>query len=139
MPKIEETTSLTLYAQWILYPFPAPQISEQKSANSKWAVSETMKTLEKVIEQFPDIKIIPKYNGNVQLNIPDPEAKLTNDILLLEAVISNLQKAEQVEYITVYVNNDISEKIAINKADYVRASWNTGYQGFHKETIIYHK
>lgn len=139
MPKIEETTSLTLYAQWKLYPFPAPQIPEQKSANSKWAVSETTKTLEIIIEQFQNIKIIQKHNGKVQLNIPDPEAKLTNDISLWEAVISNLQKAEQVEYITVDVNNDISERIAINKADYIRTLWNAGYQGFHKETIIYHK
>lgn len=117
----------------------APQTPKQKSANSKWAVSETTKMLEIMIEQFPDIKIILKNNGKVQLNIPDPEAKSTNDITLWEAVISKLQEAEQVEYITVDVNNDISEKIAINKADYVHSHWNTGYQGFHKETIIYHK
>ena len=73
------------------------------------------------------------------MNIPYPESEIRNTIPLWETVISNLQKAEHVEYITVVVNNDISEKIAVNKADYVRAPWNTGYQGQHKETIIYHK
>lgn len=139
MPKIEKPNFLTIYVQWTLFPFSTPHTPEQKSANSKWAVCETSKILRLILDQFPDIKIIQKYNGKVQLNINIPEALYSNGKTLWESILTELQNSEGVEYITVDVNNDTSEQIAANLADTVNYPWHTGYQGIHKETIIYHK
>lgn len=139
MPKIEKPTFLTMYIQWTRYPFSTPNNPEQKSANSKWAVCETSKIMKLILVQFPDIKIIQKYNGKVQLNIPNPEALCSNSKTLWEFILTELQNSVKVEYITIDVNNDTSEKIAVNLADTVNHPWHTGYQGLNKETIIYHK
>ncbi len=139
MPKIEDSSDLILFVQWELLAFPKPQIYEQKRENTKRAVAETKKVLNAVIQQFPEIKIVSKDNGKVQLNIPDPEALCDDDISLYEEILDLLHNSEKVVFITVDVNNDISEKIATNKADYVQEPWHSGYQGMNQETIIYHK
>lgn len=139
MPKIEAPSSLTLFIQWDRYPFSTPQISEHKRKNTEWAVAETKQVLDTVLQQFPELKIVSESNGRVQVIIPDPETICENDNTLWNQVLFLLQKVEKVECITVYVNNDISHKIAINKVDYVPDPFNKGYQGFNKETIVYHK
>ncbi len=139
MPKIEDNSDLILFVQWELLAFPKPQISEHKRENTKIAVAEAKKVLSDVIQQFPDIKIVGRDNGKVQLIIPDPEAACDNGISLYEDILDLLHNSENVVFITVDVNNDISEKIATNKADYVPKPWHSGYKGMNHETVIHHK
>lgn len=139
MPKIEDSSDLILFVQWELLAFPKPQVSEHKRENTKIAVAETKKVSSDVIQQFPDIKIVGKHNGKVQLIIPEPEIMCENGIFLCEEILSLLQNSEKVECITVDVNNDISAKFVTNKAEYVQKPWYSGYQGLNHETIIFHK
>ena len=139
MPKIEEPSGLTFNVQWDLLAFPNPKNVEHKAANSKKALSETKKCLQNVTKIHSDVKIISGYNGMVKIIIESPESQVSEKTELWEEIFNILVLEKEVQHITVDVNNDISEKVAINKADLVMMPWHTGYQGKGKETLIYHK
>lgn len=139
MPKIEIPTSVTLYVQWVLYPFEKPQVAEQKSANSKWALVQTKELLEANAIDSNDVKIALQYNGKVLLEIVNPDMEAKEGKVFWEVVLESLKKSSKIESISVYVNNDTSEKIATNLADRVSRPWQQGYKGHNATTIIYHK
>lgn len=139
MIKVEVPTSVTLYVQWVLHPFEKPQMAAQKSANSKWALVQTKELLEVNSIDYGDVKIAVQFNGKVILEIQDPEMKGKYGNDFWEEVLSILTKSNEIESISIYVNNDTSEKIASNLADKVNRPWHQGYQGQNKTTLIYHK
>lgn len=130
---------MTLYIQWILHPFEKPQGPEQKSANSKWAIAQTKELLEANFIQADDVKLAVQFNGKVFLEIADPEKKVNNGDEYWKAVLTILTRSNNIESISVYVNNDISEKIACNLAERVARPWHQGYQGYNTTTIIFHR
>ncbi len=139
MTKIEVPTSVTLYVQWLLHPFQQPQLAEQKSANSKWALAKTKELLDVNSIDSDEVKIAVQFNGKVLLEIQHPEMKRKDGIDFWEEVLSVLSKSNEIESIFVYVNNDVSDKIASKLADLVNHPWHQGYQGQNKSTLIYHK
>lgn len=139
MPKIENPTSVTLYVQWVLRPFEKPQMAKQKSANSKWALNQTKELLEANSIDSSDVKIAVQFNGEVLIDINDPNMKVKEGKEFWEEVIESLQKSNNVETVSIHVNNDTSERIASNLADRVPFPWHQGYQGYNKTTLIYHK
>ena len=139
MPKIETPTSVTLYVQWILHPFATPQVAEQKSANSKWALAQTKKILDDNFIDSEGVRVATQFNGQVRLEIFNPEMETNEGKEFWEDVLDIIKKAQDIESISVYVNNDISDKIAANLADRVQRPWHRGYQGPGRITLIYHK
>ena len=139
MPKIEIPTSVTLNVQWVLHPFEKPQVAEQKSANSKWALAQTKELLETNSIDSNDVIIAVQYNGIMLLEIVNPDMKIKDGKEFWEVVLESLKKSPEIESISVYVNNDTSEKIATNLADRVPHPWHQGYQGHNATTIIYHQ
>lgn len=139
MPKIEIPTSVTLYVQWVLHPFEKPQVPEQKSANSKWLLAQTKELLDANSIDSDEVKLAVQFNGNILLEIVNPEMEVEEGNEFWEVVMESLKKSPKIESISVYVNNDTSEKIAINLADRVSGPWHQGYQGQNTTTLIYHK
>lgn len=139
MPKIETPTSVTLYVQWVLHPFEKPQVSAQKSANSKWALAQTKELLEANFMEADDVKLAVQFNGKILLEIIDPEKKVNDGDEFWQEVLAILTKSNEIESIYVYVNNDTSEKIACNLADRVIRPWHQGYQGYNTTTLIFHR
>ena len=139
MTKVEVPTSVTFYVQWVLHPFEQPQVAEQKSANSKWALSQTKELLKASSIDSDDVKIAIQFNGMMLLEIVNPEVEIEEGKEFWEVVLESLKQSPKIESISVYVNNDISEKIAINFGDRVARPWHRGYQGHDTTTIIYHK
>lgn len=139
MPKIEVSTSVTLYVQWVLHPFENPKVTEQKLANSKWALAQTKELLGANSIDPNEVKIAVQFNGKVFLEIVNPEMKVKEGKEFWEVVLKSLKKSSKIESISVYVCNDTSEKIAINLADRVPLPWHQGYQGQNTTTLIYHQ
>lgn len=139
MTKVEVPKSATLYVQWVLHPFDKPQVTGQKSANSKWALTQTKELLKANSIDPDDVKIAIQFNGKVLLEIVNPDMEVKEGKEFWEEVLESLKQSSRIESISVYVNNDISEKIAINLADRVPRPWHQGYQGHDTTTIIYHK
>lgn len=139
MTKEEVPKSATLYVQWVLHPFEKPKVSEQKSANSKWALAQTKELLGANSIDSDEFKIIEHSNGKVLLEIVNPDAEVKDGKEFWEVLLESLKQSSKIESISVYVNNDISEKIATNLADRVPRPWHQGYQGHDTTTIIYHK
>lgn len=139
MPKIEVPLSVTFCVQWTLHPFATPQIAEQKSANSKWALAKTKELLESNSIGHDEVRIASKYNGMVSLEIVNPCLKEDNGNEQWAIILNALKKSNDVETISVFVNNDKSEMIACKFADYVQRPWHQGYHGYNKTTLIYHK
>lgn len=139
MRKIDNPSEVTFFVQWELDPFPNPQIDHHKIENTKKAIQQTKEVLKTILEQSEDIKIASNYNGKVAIIIGEPELKDGSNIEMNEIVFSALKNCPNVVEISVFVNNDISEKIAINKADIANKHYHTGYNGKNKETLIYHK
>ena len=132
MSKISEPIGLTLFVQWELYPFPNPQVSEHKKANKQWALQQTENALTDILGEC-DIQLGGRSNSMVQIVIDEPESKWKN-MDLSEAIIKILEKSNSVLSISIYVNNDISEKIAINMSEHCAG---IEYRGTNQETIIY--
>ncbi len=130
---------MTLYAQWVLYPFSSPQTSQQKSANSKWALAKAKEALTSNSIDANGLKLILQYNGEILIEVFHPGLKDGKGKEFWEDVLSALKKSEGLVSISVYVNNDISEKIAINLAERVPHPWHIEYQGRNSNTLIYHK
>ena len=139
MAKVEVPTSVTLYVQWVLHPFDDPQVAEQKSANSKWALTQTKELLKANSIDPDDVKIAIQFNGMVLLEIVIPDVEVKEGKKFWEVVLESLKQSSKIESISVYVNNDASEKIATNLADRVPCPWHQGYQGHDTTTTIYHK
>lgn len=139
MTKVEVPTSVTLYVQWVLHPFDKPQVSEQKSANSKWALAQTKELLGANSIDSNEVKIAIQFNGKVLLEIANPDMEVKDGKEFWEVVLELLTQSSKIESISVYVNNDTSEKIATNLADRVPRPWHQEYQGHDSTTIIYHK
>ena len=139
MTKVEIPTSVTLYIQWVLHPFEKPQVAEQKSANSQWALAQTKKLLNANSIDSDDVKIAVQFNGKVLVEIVNPEIENKEGKEFWEEVMECLKKSDKIESVSVYVNNDISDKIATNLADQVPLPWHQGYQGYNTTTLIYHK
>lgn len=139
MPNIEIPTSVTLYVQWGLHPFEKPQVVEHKSANSKWALAQTKELLEANSIDSNDVKIAVQFNGKVLMEIVNPDMEVKERKEFWEVVLESLKQSSKIESISIYVNNDISEKIAINLADRVPRPWHQGYQGQNTTTLIYHQ
>lgn len=139
MTKVEVPTSVTLYVQWELHPFESPQVAEQESANSKWALSQTKELLKAHSINSDYVKIAIQCNGKVLVKIGGPEIDNKEGKEFWEEVIELLQKSNKIESISVYVNNETSDKIASNLADRVPRPWHQGYQGYNTTTLIYHK
>lgn len=139
MAKIEIPTSVTLYVQWVLHPFEKPQVAEQKSANSKWALAKIKELLGANSIDSNEVKIAIQFNGKVLLEIANPNMEVKDGKEFWEVVLELLTQSSKIESISVYVNNDTSEKIAINLADRVPRPYHQGYQGHDTTTIIYHK
>ena len=139
MAKIEIPTSVTLYVQWVLHPFEKPQVAEQKSANSKWALAQIKEFLGANSIDSNEVKIAIQFNGKVLLEIANPNMEVKDGKEFWEVVLELLTQSSKIESISVYVNNDTSEKIAINLADRVPRPYHQGYQGHDTTTIIYHK
>lgn len=138
MTKVEIPTSVTLYVQWVLYPFEKPQVPTQKSANSKWAYAQTKELLEANSIDFCSVKIAEQFNGKVLIDITHPDMEVKEGIELWEEVLESLKKSNKIESLAIFVNNEISEKIACNLADRVPHPWHQGYQGHNTITLIYH-
>lgn len=138
MPRIENPTSVTLYVQWILHPFDKPQVAEQKLVNSKWAIDQTKKLLEENSIDSRVVKTAVLSNGEVLIDIINPDMKVKEGEELWKEVIESVSKSDKIDSISIYVNNDTSEKIALNLADKVPKPWHQGYMGYHKTTLIYH-
>lgn len=139
MPKIEVPTSVTLYVQWTLLPFPNPRVSQHDSTNSKWAIAETKKLLKENSIDERDVKVAVQNNGKILIKIHHPEKQVEHGKELWEYVLSFLKKTNDIVSISIFVNNDISERIAINLSETVNHPWHKGYQGFNSTTLIYHK
>ena len=139
MAKVEIPTSVTLYVQWVLHPFEKPQTAEQKSTNSKWALDQTKELLEANSIDSNDVKISVPFNTKVLLEILNPDIEVIEGKEFWEVVLESLKQSSKIESISVYVNNDASEKIATNLADRVPRPWHHGYHGYDTTTIIYHK
>ena len=139
MPKIETPTSVTLYVQWILHPFAYPQVTAQKSANSKWALARTQKILEDNFIDSEDINIAAQFNGKVRLEIVNPGIETKPGKEFCEEVVDLLKQSKEIESISIDVNNDISDKLAAKLADRVHYPWLRGYQGHGNISLIYHK
>lgn len=139
MTKIEVPTSVTLYVEWMLHPFEKPQAAEQKSANSKWALAQTKELLKANSIDSDDVKIAVQFNGKVLVEIVNPDMNIKEGKEFWEEVIELLKKSNKIESVSVYVNNDTSDKIASNLADRVPLPWHQGYQGYNTSTLIYHK
>ncbi len=73
------------------------------------------------------------------MEILTPQKQLASNREFWEYFLSILQACENIESISVFVNNDISHKIAFKLADLVNRPWYQGYQGYNKSTLIYHK
>jgi len=139
MPKTEVPTSVTLYVQWILHPFPTPHVPQQKSANSNWALAKTKAILEDMLIDEREVKLGVQHNSRVLLEIIQPDKQVENGKEFWEEVMSSLKKSNEIISISICVNNDMSEKIATNMADRVPLPWQTGYQGYNSITLIYHQ
>lgn len=139
MTKVEVPKSVVLYVQWVLHPFDKPQVVEQKSANSKWALAQTKELFKANSIDFDDVKIAIQFNGMVLLEIVNPDMEANEGKVFWEVVLESLKQSPMIESISVYVNNDASEKIATNLADRVPRPWHQGYQGHDATTIIYHQ
>lgn len=139
MTKVEVPTSVTLYVQWVLHPFEKPQVAEQKSANSKWALAQTKELLEANSIDSNGVNIAVQFNGKVLLEIVNPDMEIKEGKEFWEVVLESLKQSSKIESISVYVNNEASEKIATNLADRVPRPWHQEYQGHDSTTIIYHK
>lgn len=140
--KVEEPTTVTLYVQWILHPFKTPQTPHQQKENSKWALRKTKELLNSDSIDEDDARLVIKQNGLIWVEILFPNMQIedngsTEDFW--KKVLTILEKSNEVESIGVYVNNDTSEKIAVNLADRVSYPWHTGFQGSDNLTLIYHK
>ena len=139
MTKVEVPTSVTLYIQWVLHPFEKPQMAEQKSANSKWALAQTKELLEVNSIDSNGVKIAVQFNGKVLLEIVNPDMEIKEGKKFWEVVLESLKQSSKIESISVYVNNKASEKIAPNLAERVSRPWHQGYQGQSTTTLIYHQ
>ena len=139
MTKVEVPKSVILYVQWVLHPFEKPQVADQKSANSKWALAQTKELLEANSIDSNDVRIAVQFNGKVLLEIVNPDMVIKDGKEFWEFVLKSLKQSSKIESISVYVNNEASEKIATNLADRVSRPWHQGYQGHDTTTIIYHK
>lgn len=139
MTQVEIPKSVTLYVQWILHPFDKPRVAEQKSANSKWALAQTKELLKANSIDSDDVKIAIQFNGMVLIDIVNPRMNINDEKELWELLIESLKKSNKIESVSVYVNNDISDKIASNLADRVPMPWHQGYQGYNTTTLIHHK
>lgn len=140
--KVEEPTSVTLYVQWILHPFKTPQTPQQQRENSKWALEKTKELLEAESINEDDVKLVIRQNGLIGVKILYPNFQIEENGStkeFWEKVLTILEKSNDVVSIGVYVNNDTSEKIAVNLADRVSYPWHTGFQGSDNLTLIYHK
>lgn len=139
MPKIETPTSVRLYVQWILHPFQNPKVPEQESENSKWAFEQAKKFLNEYYIDKEEVQLILGHNGLTLMDIQVSEKELASGREFWEYFLSILKTCENIESISVYVNNDMSEKIAANLSDQVLSPWQTGYRGYDTTTLIYHK
>lgn len=128
-----------LYVQWVLHPFENPQVAEQKTANSKWALAQTKELLKTNSIDSDDVKLAVQFNGKVRLEIVDPEKKVNDGDEFWKDILDILTRSNNIESIYVYVNNETSEKIACNLADRVTRPWHQGFQGHNTTTLIYHK
>lgn len=140
--KVEEPTRVTLYVQWILHPHKMPQIPQQEKENSKWALEKTKELLKSESIDEDDVKLIIKQNGLIWVEILFPNLQIEENGStkeFWEKVLAILEKSNDVVSIGVYVDNDTSEKIAVNHADRVPCPWHTGYMRHNNLTIIYHK
>ena len=75
----------------------------------------------------------------VLIDIVNPRMNINDEKELWELLIESLKKSNKIESVSVYVNNDISDKIASNLADRVPMPWHQGYQGYNTTTLIHHK
>lgn len=114
-------------------------MAEQKSANSKWALAQTKELLEANSIDSNGVKIAVQFNGKVLMEIVNPDMEVKERKEFWEIVLESLKNSPKIESISVYVNNDTSEKIATNLADLVSRPWHQGYQGQNTTTLIYHK
>ncbi len=138
MSKIEVPKSVTLYVQWVRYPFPTPHVAELKSANSKWALNKTKELLAANSIDTADVKLAVQFNEQILLEIIEPSI-VEDGKEFWETVLALLKNSKDIESISIYVNNETSEKIATNLADRVPRPWHIGYQGYNTTTLIYHK
>lgn len=139
MTKVEVPTSVSLYVQWVLHPFERPQVAQQKSANSKWALAQTKELLKANSIGSDDIKIAVQFNGKVLVEIVKPDKVIKDGKEFWAEVLDFLKESINIVSVSVYVNNEISDKIASNLADRVPLPWHQGYQGYNTTTLIYHK
>lgn len=138
MPRIEVPTSVTLFVQWSLHPFPTPHVAEQKLANTKCAVNKTKELLIANSVLVADVIVTTHINGAIRLEILKP-LESEDGREYWETILTVLKGSKDIESISIYVNNDTSEKIATNLADKVNRPWHQGYQGYNTTTLIYHK
>lgn len=127
---------MTFYVQWKLHPFAIPHVAEQKLENSKWALTQTKILLAKEIDSGK-VKLAKRHNGQILIEILDPEIE-EDGKEWWEIILNHLCKSEEIESISVLVNNDVSDKIASNLSDRVPLPWHQGYQGYKATTLIYH-
>lgn len=138
MPKIENSTSVTLYIQCISHTVANPQIPQHRIANSKWALARIKEILMANSVDFNDVKLIVQDSGLVLLEILEPDLHVENAKEFWEYILSILKQSSDIVSISILVNNDMSEKIALNLADRVPTPWHSGYKGYYTTTTIYH-
>lgn len=114
---------------------------EKEAYNGNQAIDlkkANAKRIKECLGEFPTVNVIAEFDNQVSLHISDPE-KINDEKELWEELLEHLKNCEFVESVSVYVNEDLSEKIAINLAGTVRTPWNECYHGHNQYTLIYHK
>ena len=94
--------------------------------------------LKKYLENVAEVKVIPDFENLATLHVSNPQLTIDGKERW-ETLLLHLTDCEFIESVSVYVNDDLSEKIAVNLADKIPMPWHEGYRGQNQYTLIYHK
>ena len=94
--------------------------------------------LRKFLADVTEVKVIPDFENFATLQLSNPQLVIGGKEQW-EMLLLHLTDCEFIESVSVYVNDELSEKIAANLADKVPFPWHEGYRGKNQNTLIYHK
>ena len=94
--------------------------------------------LKKYLENVAEVKVIPDFENLATLHVSNPQLSIDGKERW-ETLLLHLTDCKFIESVSMYVNDDVSEKIAVNLADKIPMPWHEGYLGQNQYTLIYHK
>lgn len=100
---------------------------------------ENRERLAAFLTGIPDVRVIGDFGNKADIHVFSAEKLQPDERTWAEHIFEKLKSCDFLEAIEVYVNDDLSEKIAINHCDYVPAPWNKSYSGYNDYTLIFHK